>query len=62
MYNVRCTSPITEDATQEPQLLSLCQADTYPFPSADCAAYVNLTANGVVAGEISHESITPFSL
>lgn len=52
MYNVRCAPPVTESAAQGPQLLSLCQADTCPLavPNADCAAYVNLTANGIAAG------------
>lgn len=49
MYNVRCAPPVTSNSAQGPQLLSLCQADTCPLavPNADCAAYVNLTANGI---------------
>jgi hypothetical protein len=41
-FNVRC-------APGNPQLLSLCQNPTCPLavPVSDCAAYVNLTANGV---------------
>lgn len=51
MYNVRCAPPVTENPALGPQLLSLCQADTCPLavPNADCAAYVNLTANGIAA-------------
>ena len=57
LYNVRCAPPVTEDADQGPQLLSLCQADTCPLavPNADCAAYVNLTANGIAAGVSSSQ-------
>ena len=49
MYNVRCAPSVTDNPAQGPQLLSLCQADTCPLavPNADCAAYVNLTANGI---------------
>lgn len=57
MYNVRCAPPVTENPAQGPQLLSLCQADTCPLavPNADCAAYVNLTANGIAAGVSSSQ-------
>ena len=60
LYNVRCAPPVTEHSTQGPQLLSLCQADTCPLavPDADCAAYVNLTANGIVAGVSSSQGST----
>lgn len=67
MYNVRCAPPVTENPAQGPQLLSLCQADTCPLavPNADCAAYVNLTANGIAAGvssaqDSSAATPTPF--
>jgi hypothetical protein len=44
-FNVRC-SPAT---SSPPQLLSLCQNPTCPLavPVSDCAAYTNLTANGM---------------
>ncbi|CAD6581989.1 MAG: hypothetical protein ASARMPRED_000751 [Alectoria sarmentosa] len=60
LYNVRCAPPVTEHSAQGPQLLSLCQADTCPLavPDADCAAYVNLTANGIVAGVSSSQDST----
>ena len=52
MYNVRCAPPVTTNPAQGPQLYSLCQADTCPLaePNPDCAAYVNLTANGLPGG------------
>jgi hypothetical protein len=47
-YNVRCAPAVTINPKQDPQLFSLCQNPTCPLaePNADCAAYVNLTANG----------------
>ena len=47
-YNVRCAPAVTINPKQGPQLFSLCQNPTCPLaePNADCAAYVNLTANG----------------
>ena len=67
MYNVRCAPPVTENPNKGPQLLSLCQADTCPLavPNADCAAYVNLTVNGIAAGASSSQGFstatpTPF--
>jgi hypothetical protein len=55
LYNVRCAPPITLNQAQGPQLLSLCQNPTCPLaePNADCAAYVNLTANGLVGSSAS---------
>jgi hypothetical protein len=49
LYNVRCAPPITLNPAQGPELLSLCQASSCPLaePNPDCAAYVNLTANGL---------------
>lgn len=49
-YNVRCAPAVSENG-EVPQLLSLCQAETCPLavPSADCAAYVNLSANDATA-------------
>jgi hypothetical protein len=45
-FNVRC-APAT--SANPPMLLSLCQNPTCPLavPVSDCAAYANLTANGV---------------
>ena len=55
MYNVRCAPPVITNPSQGPQLYSLCQADSCPLaePNPDCAAYVNLTANGVPGGSMS---------
>ncbi|MCJ1437037.1 hypothetical protein MMC27_006422 [Xylographa pallens] len=60
MYNVRCAPPITTNPAQGPELLSLCQADSCPLaePNPDCAAYVNLTANGVASGSASTQIST----
>ncbi|CAG9983833.1 unnamed protein product [Clonostachys byssicola] len=48
-YNVRCAPPVTFNPAMGPQLLSLCQNPTCPLavPVSDCAAYNNLTANGI---------------
>ncbi|MCJ1283728.1 hypothetical protein MMC26_003059 [Xylographa opegraphella] len=63
MYNVRCAPPITTNPAQGPQLLSLCQADNCPLaePNPDCAAYANLTANGVQSGSASSQTSTATS-
>ncbi|MCJ1378230.1 hypothetical protein MMC17_001327 [Xylographa soralifera] len=63
MYNVRCAPPITTNPAQGPELLSLCQADSCPLaePNPDCAAYVNLTANGVESGSASTQISTATS-
>jgi hypothetical protein len=55
LYNVRCAPPITLNQAQGPQLLSLCQNPSCPLaePNPDCAAYVNLTANGLVGSSAS---------
>ncbi len=55
LYNVRCAPPISIGSSQTPQLLSLCQNPTCPLaePNPDCAAYVNLTANGSSGGSSS---------
>jgi hypothetical protein len=48
-YNIRCAPAVQFNPTSAPQLLSLCQNPTCPLavPVSDCAAYVNLTANGI---------------
>ena len=63
LYNVRCAPAITLNPAQGPQLLSLCQASTCPLaqPVPDCAAYVNLTANGVASGVASTATASPSS-
>jgi len=47
-YNVRCAPPVILNPAMGPQLFSLCQDPSCPLaePSPDCAAYVNLTADG----------------
>lgn len=58
-YNVRCAAPVGDP----PQLESLCQASSCPLPldasSADCAAYVNLTENGLSPAASSAEKSNP---
>ncbi|KAG0650571.1 hypothetical protein D0Z07_3039 [Hyphodiscus hymeniophilus] len=48
-YNVACAPPITLNAAQGPELLSLCQATNCPLaePSPDCALYQNLQPGGL---------------
>lgn len=48
LYNSRCAPPITFNAQQGPQLLSLCQDPSCPLavPNSDCEAYTNLSADG----------------
>ncbi|KAH7381385.1 hypothetical protein DE146DRAFT_284650 [Phaeosphaeria sp. MPI-PUGE-AT-0046c] len=50
-YNVRCAPAVSFSPTSPAQLLSLCQNPTCPLavPVSDCAAYTNLTANGVAS-------------
>lgn len=48
-YNVRCAPPITLNAAQGSQLLSLCQDPTCPLAALnpDCDAYANLQPGGL---------------
>lgn len=48
-YNVRCAPAVSFSTNSPAQLLSLCQNPTCPLavPVSDCAAYNNLTANGI---------------
>lgn len=50
-YNVRCAPAVSFNANSPAQLLSLCQNPTCPLavPVSDCAAYNNLTANGIAS-------------
>lgn len=59
-YNAKCIPPVTTNPLQGPQLLSLCQADSCPLaePNPDCAAYINLTANGIQSAAPSEQTIT----
>lgn len=52
-YNVRCAPAVTFNPRNGPQLLSLCQNPTCPLaaPVSDCAAYDNLTAQGIIESE-----------
>ncbi|KAI9819270.1 MAG: hypothetical protein M1827_007426 [Pycnora praestabilis] len=58
-FNVRCAPPNAQNS----QLESLCQASNCPlYPTnPDCAAYVNLTADGVVSGVASSQLSTATS-
>ncbi|KAI9148256.1 hypothetical protein HJFPF1_12084 [Paramyrothecium foliicola] len=49
LYNVRCAPAITFNPTSGPQLFSLCQNPSCPLavPVSDCAAYENLSPNGI---------------
>ena len=65
LYNVRCAPAITQNPTEGPQLLSLCQASNCPLaePNPDCAAYVNLTASGAASSAVSAtQTSTPTSM
>lgn len=59
-YNAKCIPPVIENPTEGPQLLSLCQASNCPLavPNADCAPYVNLTANGIAPALPSDQTVT----
>ncbi|OAK96662.1 hypothetical protein IQ06DRAFT_45525 [Phaeosphaeriaceae sp. SRC1lsM3a] len=52
-YNVRCAPAVSFNPSSPAQLLSLCQNPTCPLavPVSDCAAYTNLTANGIASSK-----------
>lgn len=60
-YNAKCIPPVTLNPAIGPELLSRCQADNCPLaePNPDCAAYVNLTADGIAsAPQPSGQTVT----
>jgi hypothetical protein len=62
-YNIRCAPPVTLNPAAPPELLSLCQNPTCPLavPVADCAAYQNLTAQGIQSSAPSSVTSAPTS-